>query len=234
MTLPPLATWSSALKTRQSQLDLPAKTAYTLTYKATNPTEIWEGGVYFYSTRPLLILTTSASVLNAILLSTKVSIAAFLVTFLGIFAANVIFFSFTALFLAFNYTMTFLLLSKLNIACTTIIDEDGIRDSVGLIKFNFKWHQISKVEMKNGSIYMLALVNGIHIPPCAFASSDEAEEIFTLAKQYKAAAHQKRNQISAGGASHVQDAEFLLKSVQDEEDARWLEIENKHKEQNRL
>lgn len=214
-------------------MNLPAKTAYTLTYKATNPAEVWEGGVYFYSTRPLLFSTMSACVLIALLLATKVSIAAFLATFLGILPASAILFFFSALSLAFASTVSVIFLSKLNIACTTIIDEDGIRDSLGLIKFNFKWHQIGKVEMKNGNIYVLAWVNGIQIPPCAFASSEEAEAVFALAKKYQAEAQQKRNQIAAGGDTHVQDPELLLKSLQDEEEAKWLEIENKHKEQNR-
>jgi len=223
--------WTLSISVQKElPLNLPAKTAYTLTYKATNPAEVWEGAVYFHSTRPLIGTTTSGCVVIALLLATKVSIPAFLTTFLGILAAAAIFFFFTALFLAFAYTVSVLFLSRLNVVCTTIIDEDGIRDSLGRIKFNFKWHQISKVEKRNDNIYVLAWVNGIHLPPCAFASSEEAEEIFALAKKYKAAAQQKRNQIAAGGDIHGQDTELLLKSLQDEEEAKWLEIENKHKE----
>jgi hypothetical protein len=214
-------------------LNLPAKTAYTLTYKATNPAEVWEGGVYFCSTRRLLILNTSVCVFAGLVLASKASFAAFLATFLGIFAATAIFFFFSTFFLAFLHTVSVLFLSKFYGACTTIIDEDGIRDSLGRIKFNYKWHKIRDVEMKNGSIYALALVNGIQIPYGAFANREEAEEVFALAKQYKAAAQQKKNQIAADSDTPVQDPELLLKSLQDEEEAKWLEIENKHKEQNR-
>jgi len=214
-------------------LNLPAETAYTLTYKATNQAEVWEGGVYFCSTRRLLVLNTIVCVLAGLVLASKASFAAFLATFLGIFAATALFFFFTTLFLAFLHTVSVLFLSKFYGACTTTIDEDGIRDSLGGIKFNYKWHQIRDVEMKKGSIYVLAWVNGIQIPPCAFASREEAEAVFALAKKYQAAAQQKRNQIAAGGDTHVQDPELLLKSLQDEEEAKWLEIENKHKEQNR-
>ena len=219
-------------KTRKFPLSLPAKTAYTLTYKATNPTEIWEGGVYFCSTRRLLILNTIVCLFAALVLASKVSFAAFVWTFLSILAATALFFFFTTLCLALLHTVSVLFLSKFYGACTTIINEDGIRDSLGGIKFNYKWHQIRGIEMKKGSIYVIALVNGIQIPSCAFASREEAEDVFALAKQYKAAAQQKRNQIASGGDTHVQDPELLLKSLQDEEEAKWLEIENKHKEQN--
>ncbi len=216
---------------------LPAKTAYTLTYKATNPAEVWEGGVYFCSTRSLLIFNTIVCVLVALILAIKVSfvasLAASVATFLGTCAAAAIFLFLNTLCLAFLHTVSVLSLSKAYGACTTIIDEDGIRDSLGRIKFNYKWHQIRDIEMKKGSIYVMALVNGIQIPACAFASSEEAEEVFALAKKYKAAAQQKKNQIAAGSATPVQDPELLLKSLQDEEEAKWLEIENKHKEQNR-
>lgn len=218
-------------------MNLPAKKAYTLTYKATNKAAVWEGGVYFSSRRPLLIFNTIVCVLAALILAVKVSfvasLAASVATFFGIFAATAIFLFFTTLFLAFVHTVSVLFLSKFYGACTTIIDEDGIRDSLGTIKFDYKWHQISEVTMKNGSIYLLALVNGIQVPCCAFASSEEADEVFALAKQYKAAAQQKKNKIAAGSDAHGQDPDLLLKSLQDEEEAQWLEIENKHKEQNR-
>ena len=218
-------------------MNLPAKTAYTLKYRATNPAEVWEGGVYFSSRRPLLIFNTIVCVLVALILAVKVSfvasLAASVATFFGIFAATAIFLFFTTLYLAFVHTAAVLFLSKFYGPCTTIIDEDGIRDSLGRIKFNYKWHQIREVKMKNGCIYVLALVNGIQVPYCAFNSREEAEVVFALAKKYKAAAQQKRNQIVAGSDAHDQDPELLLKSLQDEEEAKWLEIENKHKEQNR-
>lgn len=214
-------------------MDLPAKTAYTLTYKATNPTEVWQGGVYFCSTRRQLFLNTIICLLVALTLASKLSIATFITTFFCILIASALFSFFTYLCLALLHTVSIVSLTKLNVACTTTIDEDGIRDSLAGVKFNYKWHQIRDIEMKNGSIYVIALVNGIQIPSCAFASSEEAEEVFALAKHYKAAAQQKRNQITAGGDTHFQDPELLLKSLQDEEEAKWLEIENKHKEQNR-
>ncbi|MBP9090630.1 hypothetical protein KBI23_06335 [bacterium] len=214
-------------------MNLPAKTAYTLTYKATNQAEVWQGGVYFCSTRRLLILNTIVCVLAALTTASKLSIATFIATFFGILIAYALFFFLTTLCLAFLHTASILFLSKFYGACTTTIDEEGIRDSLGQMKFNYKWHQIRDIEMKKGSIYVIALVNGIQIPSCAFASSEEAEAVFALAKQYKAAAQQKRNRIAAGGDTPVQDPDLLLKSLQDEEEAKWLEIENKHKEQNR-
>ncbi len=218
-------------------MNLPAKTAYTLTYKATNPAEVWEGGVYFCSTRRLLIFNTIFCVLVALILAGTVgfvaSLAAAIATFFGIFAVTAISLFFTTLYLAFIHTVTILFLSKFYGPCTTTIDEDGIKDSLGSIKLDYKWHQIRNIEMKNGAIYVLTSGNGIHIPSCAFSNSEEAEEVFALAKQYKAAAQQKRNQIAAGGVIHGQDPDLLLKSLQDEEEAQWLEIENKHKEQNR-
>lgn|GEM_PF-1258834 len=231
MTLPPLATWSSALKTRQSQLDLPAKTEYILTYKTLHLNEIWEGTIRMYSTRRTFISYAIFCVIAAL---TSLSQAFSLLTFMGILIVTALLQFLVVIGCAFLYTVSIVLLSKLITESTITINEDGISDSFGPVKLKYKWHQIHDVEMRKGSIYVIALFNGIQIPPSSIANNDEAEKIFTLAKQYKAAAHQKRNQISAGGASHVQDAEFLLKSLQDEEEAKWLEIENKHKEQNRL
>jgi len=211
-------------------LNLPAKTAYTLTYKATNPAEVWEGGVYFCSTRRLLTINAIACVLAALAVASKVSIGTFAATFLGFLIVSALFSFFTYLCFTLFHTVSLVFLSKLSVESTTVIDEDGIRESLGPVKTNYKWHQIRDVEMKRGSIYVIALVNGFHIPSSVFASSEEAEEVFALAKQYKAAAQQKRNQIAAGGDIHGQDTELLLKSLQDEEEAKWLEIENNHKE----
>jgi hypothetical protein len=211
-------------------LNLPAKTAYTLTYKAKNPAEVWEGGVYFCSTRRLLTINAIACVLAALAVASKVSIGTFAATFLGFLIVSALFSFFTYLCFTLFHTVSLVFLSKLSVESTTVIDEDGIRESLGPVKTNYKWHQIRDVEMRRGSIYVIALVNGFHIPSSVFASSEEAEEVFALAKQYKAAAQQKRNQIAAGGDIHGQDTELLLKSLQDEEEAKWLEIENKHKE----
>lgn len=51
---------------------------------------------------------------------------------------------------------------------------------------------------------MIALLSGIHIPSCAFADG-----------------------------TNVEDTDFLLKSLQEEEEAQWREIEDKHKQQNK-
>lgn len=214
-------------------MDLPAKTAYTLTYKATNPTEVWVGAIHLCSKRRVLTINAIACVLAALAVASKVTIGTFIATFLGILIASALFSFFTYLCFTLFHTVSIVFLSKLSVESTTIIDEDGIRDSLGPVKINYKWHQIRDVEMKKGSMYVIALVNGSHIPSCAFASSEEAEEVFALAKHYKAEAHQKRSQIAAGVDTHGQDPDLLLKSRQDEEEAKWREIENKHKEQNR-
>ena len=214
-------------------MNLPAKTAYTLKYRATNPAEVWAGAIHLCSKRRVLTINAIACVLAALALASKVSIGSFIATFLGILIASALFSFFTYLCFTLSHTVSLVFLSMLSVESTTIIDEDGIRESLGPVKTNYKWHQIRDVEMKRGSIYVIALINGFHIPSSVFASSEEAEEVFALAKQYKAAAQQKRNQIAAGGIIHGQDPDLLLKSLQDEEEAQWLEIENKHKEQNR-
>lgn len=226
-------------KTRQSKqseefpLNLPAKTAYTLTYKATNPAEVWESTIRLFTKRRMFILNTIGCIFVALAVPCSLSLPFSLVTFLGILIATVFFQFFWFIGCAFLYTASIVFLSKLDVESTTIIDEDGISDSLGPVKLKYKWHQIRDVEMKNGNIYVISLFNGMYIPSCAFASSEEAEEVFALAKKYKTAAQQKKNQIAAGSDTHVQDPVLLLKSLQDEEEAKWLEIENKHKEQNR-
>jgi hypothetical protein len=214
-------------------LDLPAKTTYTLTYKATNQAEVWEGAVHLVKTRRMFILNMTVCVLVALIVASKVSLAAFLATFFCGLIVVTLFQFLICLYCVLMHTLSVVFLSKLNLECTTTIDEDGIRDSLGLVKFNYKWHQVRDVQIEKGSVYAIALLSGIHIPSCAFASRGEAEEVFALAQQYKEAAQQKKNQISVANGTNVEDPDFLLKSLQEEEEAQWREIEDKHKQQNR-
>ena len=181
----------------------------------------------------MLILCASVCLLVALAIAFTGSLTAFSSTF-WCALIGVAFFQFLlCLCGVFFHTVSVVLLSKLNVECTTIVDEYGVRDTLGPLKFKYQWHQIRDIEMKKGSIYAIGLINGIHIPPCAFDSRGEAEEIFALAKQYKAEAQRIRNQVSGAADTDVQDPDILLKSLYDEEEAQWREIENRHNEQNR-
>jgi len=208
-------------------LELPAKTAYALTYKSTDEAEAREGQLYFCLRRPITIFCLIFCTIAAAIPASKVSLLAFLPTFccswLG-FAFAIFLFTLFAVYLAAKSIMT---ASKLNIACTTAIDATGISDTLWLVKFGYKWSQIHDVEMKNGNIYIVALVNGIHIPASAFASSDEAENFFALAKQFHALAQQKKKGISQD--PFIADPDSVLDALYADEEAKWLEIEDKYK-----
>jgi hypothetical protein len=166
-------------------LNLPAKTAYTLTYKATNPAEVWEGGVYFCSTRRLLTINAIACVLAALAVASKVSIGTFAATFLGFLIVSALFSFFTYLCFTLFHTVSLVFLSKLSVESTTVIDEDGIRESLGPVKTNYKWHQIRDVEMKRGSIYVIALVNGFHIPSSVLPAAKKQKKSLLLRNSTK-------------------------------------------------
>lgn len=210
------------------------ETEYSLTYKATNLAELWQGAVYFSSTRRLILSNIIICVLIALITAFCVShsLAALLATFLATLIICALLLSFANLCAAFSYSLLVVVLGKLNLECKTVIDEVGIRDSLGPIKISYKWHQIRNLEMKDGNIYVISLFNGIQIPPSAFTNSSEAEEFFALAKQYKAQGHSS-TQIAKKSDITAQDTAALLESMQEEEEAKWLEFENKHKEQNR-
>jgi hypothetical protein len=194
-----------------------------------NPINVWEGSLHFLTMPRSIAFNLIACVLFALSIASTVS----LTTFMSSLAAAVCVILIVALGSALLNTITIMILSKLNFACTTTLDEHGIRDSLGPVKLNYKWHQISDVKMKNGNVYLIALFNGIHVPVYAFADHAEGEDFVALAKHYQAAAHQKKNQITAGGDPHVPDPDFLLRSLHAEEEAKWREIEKKHEGQNR-
>lgn len=193
-----------------------------------NPITVWKGSLHFLTMPRSIAFNSIACVLFALSMASPAS----LTTFLSSLATAACLALIIALGSALLNTATIMILSKLNFACTTIIDEHGIRDSLGPVKLNYKWHQISDVKMENGNVYLIALFNGIHVPAYAFADYAAAEDFANLAKHYQAAARQKENQITAGGTPHQPDPDLLLKALQAEEEARWLEIEKKHQEQN--
>ncbi len=206
-----------------------------LTYKATNLAELWQGALHFSSTRRLILSNTVICVLIALITAFCVShgFAAFLATFLATLTICAFLLAFANLCAAFFYSLLVVVLGNLNLECKTVIDENGIRDSLGWIKISYRWHQIRDLEIKNGNIYLIAMFNGIQIPPSAFSNSSEAEEFFALANRYKTEAHSTRSKIAKNNDISVQDTAALLESMQEEEEAKWLEIENKHREQKR-
>ncbi len=214
-------------------LYLPDKTAYTLTYKASNLAQVWQGAVHLHTTRRMLILVVSVCLIVALAIAFTGSLTAFSSTFFCSLICVAFFQFLLCLCGILFHTVSVVLLSKLNVEYTTIVDEYGVSDTLGPVKFKYQWHQIRDIEMKKGSIYVIGLINGIHIPACAFASSSQAEEVFALAQRYKEAAHRIGNLTSGDADTCVQDPDILLKSLHEEEEAQWREIENRHKEKNR-
>jgi hypothetical protein len=181
-----------------------------------------------------MVFNTFICSLFALAVASKASLLLFLASFMGSFAVAAFFLFCAGTCGVLFHTMTVMLLSKLNLECTTIIDEIGIRDKLGPVRLNYKWHQIREVEIKDGNVYVVALVNGMHIPASAFADQSEAEDFFALAKRYQTEAHPKnKNQIAAAPESNIPDPDILIRTLHAEEEAKWAEIERIHKEQNR-
>ncbi|MBU6450295.1 MAG: hypothetical protein KGS72_00845 [Cyanobacteria bacterium REEB67] len=144
--------------------------------------------------------------------------------------------TFMALAIGTIFNITLLYFSQIcGLSCLTVIDENGIRDKLGLICMKYKWSQISNIELKNGSLYFTALVNGIQIPRGAFSNSKEAETILELCQELKMQADKKKTYALPGREtiSYVPDPDFVLKSIQAEEEAKWRALEKTHFEQNK-
>ena len=206
----------------------PAATGFTLTYKTTNLLGLFQSNLYCLTRPPVLpsLALAVIAISTANSSSPVVNFAHFVSTFLQ--SVTICCFVIPAVLVGAAAALTLFIVafSKLNISCTTIVDEDGVRDVLGPIKTTLKWSQVRAVELRSTGILFSGVIDGVHIPAEAFCDDIEKHAVYTLAKHFQGIASSGEN-FSLGVEPGESDA--LLKSLNASEEAKWSQLERKHK-----
>jgi hypothetical protein len=211
-------------------LTLPVKTSFSSTYKTQSALTAFQGTIFeFTSLRffgGLFIISLIFGLLFTI--GTRTDPASFM---LSVIQAAALFWLWAAIGLsACGLGMGLLIIacSKLNILCTTDLDETGIHDKLGIFKTDIPWSKVRKIDLRSSGIFFETVVGGIHIPPDAFADNEEKLAAYELAKHYLALAEIDRGCSPSGADKN----DPLLKSMKNAEEAQWRDFQIKDKDDN--
>jgi hypothetical protein len=218
-------------------LTAPEKTSMTITYTDLKWSEIWSGCAHL---QPIGNTAAAKAGLFFLYLCTYLAINLFLCLHISLGAivlSAAIFSVMVRPFLIFSNTASVILPVKTGLPCRTTISSEGITEQSGPLRITFPWHKINTIERIGNILYFKTAGGGIHVPVSAFNDDHEADEFYALSVKHKAqnssvkiAPTASTTANNAVLASHVPDPDFVLKSIQAEEERLWKEIEQKHRE----
>lgn len=120
--------------------------------------------------------------------------------------------------------------------CTTSINEDGVTDKTERSKEIFlPWQAVKSIRFNKGSVYFFTWRQSVYVPSYAFASLEDASDFYNQAQKFW---HEARDRKISNRITSVDDLLVLeeeskrrIQEFDQEEEAMWKNLEEKHQKQ---